>query len=143
MPSFWQALTILKLPSTFSVSVLFVFLKFSTESKFFFILIILGCWSNIFVAIDNDRLLIALESTALLFYRTWYFQIGSDFWKIIIENVTQFSIVWDIFNFFSQFFSLFECLLYWKTRNYLLSLILLMFKLLKYDFLVALKSFLQ
>ena len=65
MSSFWKALTTLKLLITFSTSVLLLFFKFSTESKFFvFILIILGCWSDIFVAIDNG-LLIAFESTAL------------------------------------------------------------------------------
>ena len=65
MSSFWKALTTLKLLITFSTSVLLLFLKFSTESKFFvFILIILGCWSDIFVAIDNG-LLIAFEPTAL------------------------------------------------------------------------------
>ena len=75
MSSFWQALTTLKLLITFSTSVLLGFLKFSTESKFFFCtLIILGCWSNSFVVIYNG-LLIGFGSTALLFIKLGIFKL--------------------------------------------------------------------
>ena len=75
MSSFWQALIILKLLIASFTSVLLVFLKFSTESGFFlFMLIILGCWSNIFVAIDNG-LLIAFGSNALLFIKFGIFKL--------------------------------------------------------------------
>ena len=141
MSSFWKALTTLKLLITFSTSVLLLFLKFSTESKFFvFILIILGCWSDIFVAIDNG-LLIAFESTAL-FIKLGIFkletilqlELKNDYWKYgTIRRCTflSFFVRVNFFAFWVFFFEKRGTIIFEKD---LLSLILLMSKLSKYYF---------
>ena len=71
---------------TFSTSARLIFLKFSTKSEFFFfILIILVCWSNVFVAIENE-LLTTFKSTALLFIKHDIFKL--EIWRAFYNSMT-------------------------------------------------------
>ena len=144
MPSFWQALSNTQIVNYFSycsiARVFFWNTVLNEKSSLYW------CWSNIFVATDNG-LLILFESTPLLFIKFGIFKLEMISGKKIIKGTKQFSIVWYIFTFFYQIhFSGFLSSFFEKKgsiifQKNLLSLILLLSKSLKYDFLVDLKSF--
>ena len=139
----------LNLLVTFSTSALLVFLKFITESKFFFfILIILGCWSNIFVTIDSGSLN-AFGSTALWFIKLGIFKLPATFEKQLLKiRKNSACSVTFLPSSVKLIFSLFEVFFFRKKRNYRFSerFIIINFAYVwihRIWFLLALRSFLQ